>query len=383
MDAFFASIEQLDNPELRGKAVIIGGAERGVVSTASYEARKFGVHSAMPMFQARRLCPHAVFLRGRMRRYQEKSREIMEILNDFSPLVEKASIDEAYLDATGLEHLFGSAHEMALMLQNEILSRSGLTCSLGLAPVKFLAKIASDMKKPAGLTILPHEDVPDFLKQLPIGKIPGVGASMLKKLELLGLRMAADVQRHPEEFWRDRFGKAGSVLYDRGRGIDPRPIQTFVQPKSESAENTFARDTCDPEELATWLLRQSERVGMSLRKQGYAGRTITLKLKYADFSQHTKSRTLKEKTNSTRIIYETALELLAESKVTRPLRLIGVGVSQFLEGEKQLLLLPDNEQEEQKKKDSALDKTLDTLRDKFGTGAVLRGKLFEGKEKKK
>lgn len=380
MDAFFASVEQLDDPGLRGKAVIIGGGDRGVVSTASYEARTYGIHSAMPMFQARRLCPDGVFLRGRMHRYKEKSLEVMAVLQSFSPLVEQASVDEAYLDATGLERIFGTAEEMAVCLQKEVLAQTGLTCSLGLAPVKFLAKIASDMQKPSGLTILSHQDIPAFLQKLPIGKIPGVGKQMLKKLELLGVRYAADVTRFPASFWQERMGKAGQVLYDRGRGIDPRKIDPCREPKSESAENTFAKDTGDREILASWLLSQAERVGKSLRKQGLAGRTITLKLKYADFTQHTRSRTLKEHTNSTRVIYETALELLAESKLQKPLRLIGVGVSQFGKDALQLSLLPSS-QDKQKERDCALDCALDTLRDKFGSKAIVRGKLFAKENK--
>ena len=382
MDAFFASVEQLDNPELRGKPVIIGGGDRGVVSTASYEARVYGVRSAMPIFQARKLCPDGLFLPGRMYRYAEKSREVMDVLHTFSPLVEKASVDEAYLDATGLERIFGSAQQMALSLQHEVVHQTGLTCSLGLAPVKFLAKIASDMQKPAGLTILAHEDVSCFLQKLPIGKIPGVGKQMLKKLEMFGIRYAADVTRFSPSFWQERMGKAGQVLYDRGRGIDPRPVEPFREPKSESAENTFAVDTYDPELLARWLLRQSERVGKSLRKHELAGRTITLKYKYADFSQHTRSRSLKEPTNSTRIIYETAMELLAESKIQRPLRLIGVGVSQFGEGASRQLSLLASAHEEQKKRDSALDNALDAVQNKFGSKAIVRGKLFDSQKKK-
>ena len=379
MDAFYASVEQLDNPDLRGKPVIIGGADRGVVSTASYEARKFGVRSAMPMFQARRLCPHGVFIRGRMSRYAEKSREIMLLLGRFSPLVEQASVDEAYLDATGLERVFGSARNMAEELQGVIRDSSGLTCSIGLAPVKFLAKITSDMRKPAGLTVLAHDEVPAFLERLPVGRIPGVGPQMLKSLELLGIRMAADVQRYPKSFWQERMGKAGEVLFDRGHGIDPRPVEPYADPKSESAENTFAKDTADVEELSVWLLRQSERVGRSLRRQGLSGRTITLKLKYADFTQKTRSRTLKEPTNLTRVIYETAVALLCESKPERPLRLIGVGVSHFGGGERQLSLLPDP-REDGNKREAALDATLDALRDKFGNGTIVRGKLFAGKK---
>jgi DNA polymerase-4 len=380
MDAFFASVEQLDNPELRGKPVIIGGEERGVVSTASYEARRFGVKSAMPMFQAKRLCPQGIFLRGRMQRYKEKSLETMQVLAGFSPLVEQASVDEAYLDATGLESIFGSPQQMAATLQQAVLDATGLSCSIGLAPVKFLAKIASDMRKPGGLTVLSPEDVPEFLERLPVGKIPGVGKQMLKKLELLGVRMAADVRRFPLSFWCERLGKIGAVLYDRAGGIDPREIVSHYEPKSESAENTFAQDTMDVEILSAWLLKQAERVGRHLRKQGLRGRTITLKIKYADFAQHTRSRTIKERTNSTRVIYETALELLAEKKLDRPLRLIGLGVSQFGAEERQLELLPSADSE-LKERDAALDAALDTLSDKFGPGAVMRGKLFWGVKK--
>lgn len=380
MDAFFASVEQLDNPEYRGKPVIVGGADRGVVSTASYEARRFGVRSAMPMFQARKLCPQAIFLRGRMARYGEKSREVMALLSRFSPLVEKASVDEAYLDATGLEHIFGSVEEMARLLQEEIHIHSGLTCSVGLAPVKFLAKIASDMRKPAGLTIITHAEVPAFLQTLPVSKIPGVGPRMVKTLELLGVQTAADVQRYPKSFWVERLGKSGEILHDRGHGIDPRPIAPFTRPKSESAENTFAQDTMDREILSRWLLEQAERVGARLRKQGLMGRTVTLKVKFADFTLRTKSRTLKQPTNLTRDIYETALVLLEESRIDRPLRLIGVGVSHFGQEAAQLTLLPDAEDQERKRQ-KALDQALDRLRDKYGKGAVQRGKLFNTKKR--
>lgn len=246
MDAFYASVEQLDNPELRGKPLIIGGAERGVVSTASYEARRFGVRSALPMFQAKKMCPHGIFMRPRMGRYSEKSKEVLSVLSAFSPLVEKASIDEAYMDATGLEHIFGSAEAMAVQLQRTVRDRCGLTCSIGLAPVKFLAKIASDMQKPNGLTIVRHESVPEFLAALPAGRIPGVGPGMLKTLELLGIKYAGDVGRYPRSFWVERLGKAGHVLYERSQGHDERQVEPYADPKSESAENTFAEDTADP-----------------------------------------------------------------------------------------------------------------------------------------
>jgi DNA polymerase-4 len=336
-----------------------------------------------------------------MGRYVEKSREVMALLERFSPLVEKASVDEAYLDATGLERVFGSAPDMARDVQAAIYEHSRLSCSIGLAPVKFLAKIASDMQKPKGLTVLSHADVPAFLERLPVGKIPGVGPQMLKSLELLGIRTAADVQRYPKSFWLERMGKAGEALFERGHGIDPRPVEPCIDPKSESAENTFAKDISDMESLSVWLLRQSERVGKNLRAQGLAGRTITLKLKHDDFSQKTRSRTLKQPTNLTRAIYDIAMELLREyreeiaglcparigehegcdplaMRLERPLRLIGVGVSHFGTSEHQLTLLPDPE-EQGLRREAALDATLDALREKFGSGTVVRGKLFAGK----
>lgn len=376
MDAFYASVEQLDNPEYRGKALVIGGAERGVVSTASYEARKFGVHSAMPVFQAKKLCPHGIFIRGRMSRYQEKSHEVMAILERFSPLVEKASIDEAFLDLSGLERILGDIGDIGLRIQNTIVKETGLTCSIGIAPVKFLAKIASDLQKPAGLTILSHAKVPNFLASLPIGKIPGVGKRTLQTLETLGVRTAGDAARYPAEFWQKRMGKAGEALYDRVRGIDPRPVEPYTDPKSESAENTFAKDILDTAALSVWLMHQAERVGTSLRAQNLKGRTITLKIKYSDFTQKTRSRTVKQATNSTRAIYETAMELLHEQPLERPLRLIGVGVSHFGEAPQQLSLIPEKE-EQARERDEALDAALDALRGRFGKNAVLRGKLFK------
>ncbi|MDR2076441.1 MAG: DNA polymerase IV [Desulfovibrio sp.] len=375
MDAFFASVEQLDIPEYRGKALIIGAGKRGVVSTASYEARRFGVHSAMPLFQARRLCPHGIFIPGRMKRYQEKSREVMSILDRFSPLVEQASIDEAYLDLTGLERLCGPVRTIAGTIQRTIRDETGLSCSLGVAPVKFLAKIASDLRKPAGLTILTPEEIPSFLQTLPVGKIPGVGRRTLEILETLGIRAAAEVGRLPPAFWRKRLGKFGDVLYARAQGLDSRPVEPGSAPKSESAENTFPADLNDKEELGVWLLRQAERVGHSLRRRNLAGRTITLKVTFADFSQKTRSRTLRQPTNLTRTIYETARSLLDELSLERPLRLIGLGVSHFGRETRQFALLPAPD-EEARKRDAALDAALDALRGRFGTKAVIRGKLF-------
>ncbi|WP_353119102.1 DNA polymerase IV [Nitratidesulfovibrio sp.] len=330
MDAFFASVEQMDDPSLRGKPVAVGGSHRGVVSAASYEARRFGVRSALPMSTALRLCPQLIVVPGRMRRYAELSHRIMDALREFSPLVEPASVDEAYLDATGLERLFGPVENMGMAVKARVLDvTGGLTCSVGAAPVKFLAKIASDVNKPNGLFILYPEDVTEFLRTLPVGRIPGVGKRSLDALDQLGVRSAGDVLRYSREFWERRFGKGGVHLHERASGVDPREVEPYSEPKSESAENTFAEDTADRDVLRRWLLAQAERVGASLRRQRLAGRTITLKVKYADFRSISRSHSLPEPTASTQTIFDEACRLLDALTLADKVRLIGVGVSNF------------------------------------------------------
>ena len=381
MDAFYASIEQLDNPDLRGRPLIVGGGRRGVVSTASYEARRYGVHSAMPIGEARRLCPQAVFVLPRMERYAEMSRRVREVLQSFSPLVEMASVDEAYLDATGLERLFGPVENMGRSLKEAVTeSTGGLTCSVGIAPVKFLAKIASELRKPDGLFLLRHEDVEGFTAQLEVGRIPGVGKKFVRALATLGVRTGGDVVRYPREFWERRFGKPGTILYDRARGVDRREVVPWTPPKSESAETTFDTDSTDREFLRAWLLRHAERVGRSLRRQGLAGRTVTLKIKYADFRQITRQATLPARTNSTQTLYETGCALLAALRLEGRVRLIGLGVSGFESPRVQQLSLTDGKEPQvsagQEERRGRLDNALDLLRDRYGKDAVVRGKLF-------
>ena len=395
MDAFYASVEQLDNPMLRGLPVIVGGnSARGVVSTASYEARKFGVRSAMPMFRARVLCPEGVFVRGNRERYSEVSQQVMTVLHSFSPLVQQASIDEAYLDATGLERLFGQVENLGQEVKAAVHGATGLSCSVGLAPVKFLAKIASGMNKPNGLTVIYPERVPAFLREMPIGRIPGVGQKTLPALQALGVRFAADVTRYPKDFWARRFGKMGEMLYARGQGIDPREVVPYEPPKSESAENTFEEDTLDRDILYAWLLRQSEQVGQSLRRLDFKGRTVTLKVKYADFTGVTRARTLPRATNVTRTIFETAVELFEELAPRMKLRLIGVGVSHFgddspqvkTERAVQLSLLEEkplagrSETQVELERETALDAAVDAVRNRFGKNALVRGRLFSQEE---
>lgn len=378
MDAFFASVEQADDPSLRGKPVIIGNGARGVASTCSYEARAFGVHSAMPIFRARQLCPQGVFLPGRMGRYQELSRAIFDRLKAYSPVIEKASVDECYLDITGTQRLFGPPHALATHIQREIFAAFGLTCSIGVAPVKFLAKIASDWRKPGGITVIEHHAVHSFLAKVPVGRIPGVGRTSLPLFETLGIRYASDILKFSEDFWKARLGKRGCELYARARGIDPSRVSVSTGRKSCSAEDTFERDTTDPEVLTAWLHAQSREVGMELRNLGLYGRSITLKLKFDDFTSLTRSTTLTIPTNTTCEIYQEACELLGKVVLTRKVRLIGVGVSHFCEKRPGLPFLEDAK----KKKMKCLDSAMDAIAQKFGTGSTASASLLTLNSKK-
>ncbi|MEN6438805.1 MAG: DNA polymerase IV [Syntrophobacter sp.] len=378
MDAFYASVEQADNPELRGKPVLVGGAERGVVCAASYEARKFGVHSAMPVFQAKKLCPQGIFLPVRMSRYKEVSRAVMNILAGISPLVERVSIDEAFVDISGTEALYGPPRALSLRVKSDVLVATALTCSVGVAPNKFLAKIASDLKKPDGLTIIEEQEVESFLKVLPARKIPGVGQRTAEELKNLGIVNAADILKLPLRFWVKRFGKWGVRLHEKARGIDDTPIETVSDPKSISAEETFAQDIEDMAELEKMLLSQAEEVGRDLRSHGLQGRTVVLKLKYSDFKTVTRSRTLPSPFDSTQVLFTTARQLLKELNPARKVRLIGVGVSNFSAGFRQMQIVPGKESES--RGFEHLDQALDRIQKRFGDKAIIRGRLFEPRD---
>lgn len=374
MDAFFALVEQVDNPELAGRPVIVGGdLHRGVVSTASYEARPYGVRSAMPMATARRLCPDAVFLPGRMHRYQEISDGIMDILRDYSPAVQQASVDEAFLDLTGSVRLFGPADGVAAEIKNRIRCAYGLSCSIGLAPNKMVAKIGSDLDKPDGLTVVPPWKVQPVLDGLDPGKLPGVGPRMRTALRDLGIHTVAEIREYPERFWRDRFGQRGAELRAMSLGLDDSPVLPRRVRKSRGAEHTFLRDVGSRELLKRRLLQQSEEVGRSLRRKGLRGKTVVLKLKFHDFQQITRSRTLSRSTDSTREIYKVAGLLLDSVQLRKKVRLIGVSVSNFGGLPDQGSLLP----EEGRERDARLDRALDSIRDKYGTESVFRGSLLD------
>lgn len=376
MDAFFASVEQRDDPSLAGRPVIVGSDPRGVVSAASYEARAFGVRSAMPVAEARRRCPAGVFLPGNRRRYAEVSRVVMATLGNFSPLVEPASIDEAYVDITGTETLFGPPEALGRRIKDAIRETTGLACSVGIAPVKFIAKIASDYDKPDGLTVVPPELVADFLAPLPVGRIPGVGRRAEAALRRLGVRLVGDILAYPPEFFERHCGKWGLELHEKARGRGSAVVSPAREAKSVSAENTFEADTADRRRLEAWLLHQAERVGRELRREGLRGRTVTLKIKFGDFRQITRSRTLPEPTDADALIFATAGELLDAEPLPRPVRLVGVGVSNFGEPPRQLTLF-DTPDRQQRHRSGRIDAALDAIRGKFGNAAIVRGRLFE------
>jgi DNA polymerase IV len=375
MDAFFASVEQMDDPSLQGRCVIVGSpSPRGVVAAASYEARKYGIHSAMPIFQARRRCRDLVIVPPRRGRYAELSRRIMDHLRNFSPLVEPVSIDEAYVDITGCHRLHGDARQTARDIKDRIRSRIGLTCSVGGAPNKFLSKIASDLEKPDGLTIITPEQVPGFVAALPVEKVPGVGRRACETLQGLGIRTLGQVRETSEELLLRKMGKFAHRLIELSRGRDPSVVTPHVETKSVSTETTLSRDTRDVQTLQRHLLTQSQAVARDLRRKGVRARTVSLILKTADFRRHSRNRTLDPPVRSAERIYRTALDLLRAFPLTQPVRLVGVGAAGLLPDRipVQADLFPDSGQIRDAKWEK-VDRAMDAVADRFGKSAVKRG----------
>jgi DNA polymerase IV len=367
MDAFYASVEQRDRPELRGRPVIVGADPRGrgVVSAASYEARRFGVHSAMPIGRAARLCPQGAFVPVDMHKYARVSREIMSILAGFTPLLEPLSIDEAFLDVTHGRALLGDGEAQARAIKSRIRSQVELTASVGVAPNKFLAKVASDLEKPDGLVLVPPGREAAFLAPLPVSRLWGVGRVAASQLEAMGIRTIGQLAAVPPAHLTGRFGKHGALLVELAQGLDDRPVEPFAPPKSMGAEETFGADHRDVERLKATLRTQAERVGRELRSEGYAGRTITLKLRFADFSTITRSHT-GEPTQDGLEIYREASALLARVTLRQAVRLIGLSVSELgPAGAGQLSLLgPDAPRRER------LSRALDRLLERFGEQSI-------------
>lgn len=330
MDAFFAAVEQHDRPELRGKPVIVGGdGGRGVVSTASYEARKFGVRSAMPGFQARQLCPQGIFVRPRFERYSEISSRVMAILRQHTDLVEPMSLDEAYLDVTRHKLKMADPVRVATMIRQSIHAMTGLTASAGVSINCFLAKIASDQNKPDGLTVIAPADIPAFLHGLPVRKMPGIGPVTEKKLAGLGIQTCGDLAGMGRRKLFDLFGKSGVDMWEKANGRDDRAVEPGGLPRQHSSEETFETDITNVERLKAKLRDFSQEMAEGLAEEGLTGRTVVLKIKYHDFQQITRSQTLGATVKSADDLYRVACRLLAEKTEAgkKPIRLIGLGVS--------------------------------------------------------
>ncbi|RPI59994.1 MAG: DNA polymerase IV [Planctomycetaceae bacterium] len=373
MDEFFAAVEKIDRPELAGKPLLVGGAadKRGVVATASYEARAFGCHSAMPMAKAVRLCPQAIVLPVRGQRYGEISDSIFDIFHRFSPLVEPLSIDEAFLDVTGCQRLLGPAEEIARKIKQAVRTEIGLTASLGVAPNKFLAKLASDLKKPDGLVVIRPAEVQALLDNLPVTKLWGVGPAAAKLFTRLNVRTIGQLRRVGLDVMKSTFGSSGEHFWDLAHGRDDRSVEPDSQAKSIGHEDTFAVDIGDLDDLRRVLLGQVEQVGRRLRRHELKARTVTLKLRYGDFTTLTRSRTMPTATSTTAALWQAAEELFTAwaGKDFRPLRLLGMTASNLGTGSGQLSLFDQAQADKQEK----LDKTLDDITNRFGNKAVRRG----------
>lgn len=373
MDAFYASIEQRDNPQLLGVPVIVGGlSNRGVVATASYEARKFGVHSAMSMVEARRRCPQAVCITPDHRKYSFVSAQIRNILDRYSPLVEPLSLDEAFLDVTGMDGLYADPADIARSIKADIKEQLHLTASAGVAVNKFLAKLASDLQKPDGLYVIRPGEEAKVLAGLPIRRLWGVGEVTAANIAKLGIRTIGQFAATDPKLLEGCIGRAVFDLQQLARGIDDRPVVPDQQVKSIGNEETFEEDLFQWEEIEKQLLLFADKVGWRLRKLNLSGRTVTVKVRFASFRTVTRSRTLDEATNLDGVLYHTAKELYKSIPANEGIRLLGVTVSN-LQPAGQSIALFDSGQEKQE----ALHKVVDDLKARFGSGAVTKGRLID------
>jgi DNA polymerase-4 len=386
MDAFYAAIEALDHPEWRGLPLVVGAApdERGVVSTCSYEARRYGIHSAMPSRTAGKLCPQAIFVAPRMERYAEISARIMEIFEEFTPLVEPLSLDEAFLDVGGALKIFGDAAAIAGELKGRIKTRLGLTASVGIACNKFLAKMASDMNKPDGLTVVPLTEagIMAFLAPLPATKMWGIGKVTGTRLAKAGIRTIGQLQALDMNALARLFGKAGAAdIYDLARGRDSRPVVTHWEEKSISNEHTFAHDEPDLERVRQRLLELAEEVGGRLRQAGKLAGTARIKLRYGDFSTITRQKSFAAALDNDRELIACALALFERERVKRAIRLVGFGVSNLMEAAQpapaQQELFKELSGTAQNGRNRNLDQAVDALRRSFGGDAIKRGKWIK------
>lgn len=376
MDAFFAAIEQRDNPDLKNKPVIISGnSKRSVVATASYEARKFGIGSAMPVFKAKQLCDHLEIVPGNRKKYQTESKKIMKIISCFSPLLEQVSIDEAYLDITGCERLFGSFKDIALSIKKEIHNQLSLTCSIGMSPIKFLSKIASDMNKPDGLTIIEQSRVRAFIFSLPIQKVPGIGKNSMKSMQLLQIKTLGDIKKYSLPVLTQKFGKMGKRLLELSNGIDKSRVETNYIRKSISSETTLLKDITDFQTIRKIILERSQIVGKTLRKKELVCKNVFIKLKFSDFSQITRSRKLNSLICSSSAIFNEALFLYKKVKLKKKIRLIGVGVTALKDKNTPVQMLLIQDPDNHNKQWESVDFAVDSISEKFGMDIINKASL--------
>jgi len=374
MDAYYASVEERENPALVGKPVVVGGSAdgRGVVSAANYEVRKFGVHSAMPAARARALCPHAVFIKPRHELYATISKQIREIFERYTPLVEPLSLDEAFLDVTASKTLFGFAPDIAKRIKREIRVELDLIASVGVAANKFLAKLASDLEKPDGLVVVEPGSEQAFLDPLPIGCLWGVGRASGRAFQALGIATIGELRRYPVEMLKSRFGRHGEHLWELANGIDDREVVPDHRVKSISHETTFSDDIADPNVLKSCMLRLTEQVGARLRRHQLLARTAQIKVRFADFHTITRARTFAQPTQSTQELWGAAAALLSTSleNEPRPVRLIGMGATSL---DNEPVVQGDLFGNEDRQRQGKLDTLVDSVNDRFGGTAIHRG----------
>jgi DNA polymerase IV len=385
MDAFFASVEQLLNPEWIGQPVIVGadpqdGKGRGVVAAASYEARKYGVHSAMPISRAYQLCPKGVYVQPHGHLYQHYSQQVFNILSGYSPLVEPLSIDEAFLDMTGSLHLYKSLKAIGEKLKNEIKQETHLPASVGIAPSKSVAKIASDLNKPDALVIVEPDKVQDFLDPLPVTKLWGIGEKTFDSLLKMGIRTVYQLRQYPQEVLIQKFGKMGQHILNMATGTDQREVVPTEEVKSVSNEITFDEDQTDMDLVKKTVFNLSEKVAGRLRRSGIQGKTVQLKIRFQDFKTYTRSYSFKSNTNLTDEIYKTTLFLLDEfDPLEIPVRLLGVGVSNLENESGRQLSLWEFDIDKKLK----VEKVMDQIQDKFGKNSISHAEGLSHKSKNK
>jgi DNA polymerase-4 len=375
LDAFFVSVEQALNPELRGKPVVVGGRPggRGVVAAASYEARAFGLHSAMPLKTAVRLCPQAIFIEGNFARYRDASQKFMAILADFTPFLEPMGLDEAYLDVTGFQSLYGSIHQMAVTIRKRIKDELGICASVGIASSKVVAKVASEKSKPDGLIEVPRGEERAFLAPLPVGKLPGVGEKTEAQLARLGIKTIGRLAITPIAVLKSHFGASGEVLHRHANGTGSDKVEPPGEAKSISRETTFGKDTRNRAYLKATLRYLAEKVGADLRRQGKQAKCISLKLRYADFTTINRSQTLPQATDSDEPVFAIGLKSMEKALELekQPVRLMGIGVSNLVEPGGQLALMDSSVQRLAK-----LNQTIDRIRDRYGFTAIQTGQTL-------